>query len=240
MTKITKTIRLNRYISNSGLCTRREADELIKKGEIKVNGEIEKTLGVQVRAGVDVVSYLDKPLAGEAMRFILMNKPQAYVVEGKGGKSIFALMHDACEERVYPVNPLGVLDVGLQLFTNDQELRTRIQKNGAKAPSLYHILFEDLISDQKLNRLGKGIKVGRGKLEVTEVVRTEDGEGKAIGLMPKIDDPKRIKAALRELGLKIAKFDRVTYAGLTKKNLPRGKWRVLAEKEVAFLRMSIP
>ena len=239
MTKTTKTVRLNRFIANSGLCTRREADELIKKGEIKVNGKVEKTLGIQVRVGIDDVAHLDRPLAGEVMRFILMNKPRAYVVEGKGGKSIFALMHDACEERVYPVTPLGVIDIGLQLFTNDKELITRIKQNGSKESSLYHITFSEQIDEPKLTRLRKGIKVGKGIFDVTEVILTEGGEGKAIGLMPKVDDPKRIKEAFRVLGLKIEKFDRVLFSGLTKKNLPRGKWRALSDKEVSFLRMGI-
>ncbi len=239
MTKTTKTVRLNRFIANSGLCTRREADELIKKGEIAVNDKVEKTLGVQVRPGVDKVEHLGRPLAGEVMRFILMNKPRAYVVEGKGGKSIFALMHDACEERVYPVSPLGVLDVGLQLFTNDKELITRIKKNGTKETSLYHITFSEPISDENLDRLRNGVKLGRVRFAVKEVILTDEGEGKAIGLMPIVDDPKRIKEALRVMGLKFEKFDRVLFSGLTKKNLSRGKWRALSDKEVAFLRMGV-
>jgi 23S rRNA pseudouridine2605 synthase len=237
MTKTTKTLRLNRFISNSGLCTRREADELIKKGEIKVNGKVEKTLGIQVRVGVDKVEHLNKKLSGEAMRFVLINKPSSYVVEGKGGKSIFALMHDACEERVYPINPLDVLDVGLQLFTNDEGLRTRIKNNGTKEPSLYHIEFSEKLSEEKISLLRKGIKVGKSLFEVNEVVLTDGGEGKAVGLVPKVDNAKKIKAALRIAGLQVEKFDRVMYAGLSKKNLPRGRWRILSEKEVAFLRM---
>lgn len=238
MSKTTRTIRLNRYIANGGLCTRREADELIKKGEITVNGKVEKTMGIQVRVGVDKVAHLGKSLAGEQMRFILINKPSSYVVEGKGGKSIFALMHDACEERVYPINPLGVLDMGLQLFTNDGALRIRIKDNGTKDDSLYHVGFLEPITEQQLGQLRKGIKIGKGAFEVNEVVLTEDGEGKAIGLMPKVDSAKRIKEAMRVMGLQVEKLDRVMYAGLTKKNLSRGKWRELSEKEVAFLRMS--
>lgn len=233
-----KTIRLNRYIANAGICNRREADELIKKGEIQLNGEVVKGMGIQIQPGKDRVTYQGRSVRADVMRYVLMNKPAGYVVHGKGGKSIYALMRDACEERLYPVNPLSLDDVGLQLFTNDRDLSERLMEKGAKEASLYHVLCSKAVSEEQLERLRKGIKVGKRGFQCSEALISEGSEGKGIGLRPVSDDLRLLKEALKAARLPVDKIDRITYAGLNKKNLSRGKWRMLSAKEVGFLQMA--
>lgn len=235
-----RELRLNRFIANSGICTRREADKLIAAGEIKVNGEVVTEMGRKVRIGKDKVEYQGKRLGGDTLRYVLINKPKGYGGKGsKRDKTLFSLLNERFSERLIALDELMEKELGLVVLTNDGRLaegKGVSQKNGG---SLYHAVLNKPITEKHLEALRRGVTTGAGTVKAIEVVVTAKGNGDEIGIRPDSDESGVVSAMLESIGYKVLKNDRVMYLGLTKKDLPRGRWRPLTDREVSFILMAI-
>jgi 23S rRNA pseudouridine2605 synthase len=234
-------IRLNRYIASSGVCSRREADEIIKKGEITVNGKTITELGYKVKHDDDV-KYRNKRLANEKKVYILLNKPKDYVTTTKdphAEKTVLDLIGDRCPERVYPVGRLDKSTTGVLLLTNDGELAGKLTHPRYQRKKIYHVFLDKVVSKNDLFRLIEGVDL-EGETIVADAASYADPEDKTqIGLEIHSGQNRVVRRLFEKLGYKVKKLDRVYFAGLTKKNLPRGKWRFLSEKEINMLKRGI-
>ncbi len=232
-------IRLNRYIANAGVCSRREADELISKGEIKLNGEVVTDLGIKVKRS-DKIIYRDKVLSTEKKVYILLNKPKDYVTtmdDPHADKIVMDLIKNACSERVYPVGRLDKNTTGLLLFTNDGDLAKKLSHPRYNKKKVYHVFLNKAVSKSELHQLTDGIDIGEEKKAVADVASYPDMEDRTqVGIEIHSGQNKVVRRMFEALGFKIKKLDRVYFAGLTKKNLPRGKWRFLSDSEVSILK----
>ncbi len=235
-----ESIRLNKYIANAGVCSRREADTLIENGAISVNGKIVTELGTKVKPG-DVIMYGDQRLVNEKKVYILLNKPKDYITtadDPQGRKTVLQLIRGACRERVFPVGRLDRNTTGLLLFTNDGELTKKLThpKHGVK--KLYHVQLDNALAKADLEKIAQGVKIDNQLVVPDQVAYTESSTGrKEVGIELHSGQNRIVRRIFEEMGYKVTKLDRVTFAGLTKKDLPRGKWRFLTDKEVAFLKM---
>jgi len=233
-----ETIRLNRFIANSGLCSRRKADELIIKGEISVNGNKITELGTKVRYGDDV-RYKGKKLSAEKKVYLLMNKPKGYVTSVEDPHAEFTvldLLGDSFSERVYPVGRLDKTTTGVLLLTNDGELTGKLTHPKYKRKKIYHVFLDKTVQKNDLQRLTEGINIDN-EIVIADSVSYADPDDKSqIGIELHSGQNRVVRRLFESLGYKVKKLDRVYFAGLTKKNLPRGKWRFLTTKEVNMLR----
>ena len=234
-------IRLNRFIANSGVCSRREADELIEKGFISVNGKLVKDLGTKVSLKDDV-RYKGKRLKAERKVYIVMNKPKGYVTtveDPHADHTVLEIIGDACPERVYPVGRLDKETTGVLLFTNDGELTGKLIHPKYNRRKIYHVFLDRVVAKNDLFRLTGGIELD-GEMVVADAVSYADQEDRSqIGIELHSGQNRVIRRLFEGLGYKVKKLDRVYFAGLTKKNLPRGKWRYLSEKEINMLKRGI-
>jgi 23S rRNA pseudouridine2605 synthase len=234
-------IRLNRYLSNSGICSRREADQLISSGVVKINGKIVTELGTKVGPG-DAVQYGDQTLSHEKKRYLLLNKPKNYITtseDPEGRKTVNELVKNACKERLYPVGRLDRATMGLLLFTNDGDMAKKLTHPSHKVAKLYHVHLDKSLKKGDLLKIANGeVVLEDGVAEVDEITYVGDGIKKdEIGLKIHSGKNRIVRRIFEHLGYKVVKLDRVVFAGLTKKDLPRGKFRFLTEKEVNFLKM---
>jgi 23S rRNA pseudouridine2605 synthase len=233
-------IRLNKFIANSGVCSRREADELIKAGVIKVNGEVISALGSKVMPG-DKVQYGDQTLSNEKKRYLLLNKQKGYVTTTKdphAKNTVMDLIAGACKERIYPVGRLDRNTTGLLLFTNDGEVAKKLMHPRSRIKKLYHVVLDQPLSKNNMIKIADGMELEGERVEVDSIEYVEDAaDRREIGMEIHSGQNRVIRRIFESLGHKVVKLDRVMYAGLTKKNLPRGKWRFLSEKEVISLFM---
>lgn len=236
--KADSSIRLNRYIANSGVCSRREADVLIQKGLITVNGRTVTDLGIKVSRGDDV-RYKNKHLKAEKKVYILMNKPRGYVTtveDPHADQTVLDLIGDACPERVYPVGRLDKATTGVLLLTNDGELTGKLTHPKYKRKKIYHVFLDNPVTKSDLAKLTEGIDLD-GELVVADAVSYADPEDRTqIGIELHSGQNRVIRRIFEKLGYKVRKLDRVYFAGLTKKNLQRGKWRFLNDKEISMLK----
>jgi len=234
-------IRLNRYIAGSGLCSRREADEIIQKGFISVNGKQVKDLGTKVTLNDDV-RYKGKKLSAEKKVYILMNKPAGYVTtveDPHAEHTVIELVKDACSERIYPVGRLDKDTTGLLLLTNDGELTKRLTHPKYERKKIYHVFLDKPVTKADLLKIAEGIELD-GKTVAADAVAYADPEDKKqVGIEIHSGQNRVIRKLFESMGYRIKKLDRVYYAGLTKKNLPRGKWRFLTPKELVMLKRGI-
>ncbi|MCD4770334.1 MAG: rRNA pseudouridine synthase [Bacteroidales bacterium] len=232
-------IRLNRYIANSGVCSRRDADILISKGEIKVNGKVITELGVKV-SRKDKVYYSGKLLSTEKKVYLLMNKPKGYVTttdDPHAEKSVMDLVRRACPERIYPVGRLDKMTTGLLLFTNDGTLASVLTHPKYNKKKIYHAFLDKPVTRNDMVKLAEGVNIGNDEIVSVDSVTYPDPDDKTqTGIEIHSGQNRVVRRLFEALGYKVKKLDRVYYAGLTKKNLPRGKWRFLAEKEVGILK----
>jgi 23S rRNA pseudouridine2605 synthase len=233
-------IRLNKYIANSGICSRREADELIKAGVVKVNGEVVSTLGAKVMPG-DKVQYGDQTLSNEKKRYLLLNKQKGYVTTTKdphAKNTVMELIAGACKERIYPVGRLDRNTTGLLLFTNDGEMAKKLMHPRSRIKKLYHVVLDQPLSRANMLKIADGMEIDGDAVQVDSIEYVEDAaDRKEIGMEIHSGQNRVIRRIFEQLGHKVVKLDRVVYAGLTKRNLPRGTWRFLTEKEVISLMM---
>lgn len=234
--------RLNKYIANAGICSRREADVLISTGVITVNGEVVTEMGYKVMPG-DVVKYNGNELKSEKKVYILLNKPKGYITtsdDPQQRKTVMELIADACSERVYPVGRLDRNTTGLLLFTNDGELTKKLTHPSFGAQKVYNVELDSTISKADMHVLMKGVELEDGFQNVDAINYTngEPIDKRKVGVSIHSGKNRIIRRLFESLGYEVVKLDRVYFAGLTKKNLLRGHYRFLTEKEVAFLKMN--
>lgn len=253
-------VRLNKYIANSGICSRREADKLIESGAIKVNGKTVTELGTKISTD-DRVEYGNQNIRNEKLVYVLLNKPKDYITtmdDPQGRKTVMELVRQACKERIYPVGRLDRNTTGLLLFTNDGDLAKKLTHPKHNIKKIYTVLLDKkmLYSDLMKIKEGRFIQLedGEWKLQVIEdfikvqgsdfavkvddIAYLEEGANKReVGIELHSGQNRIVRKIFESLGYNVLKLDRICFAGLTKKDLPRGKWRFLTQKEVGFLKM---
>jgi 23S rRNA pseudouridine2605 synthase len=231
-------IRLNKYLSNAGVASRREADTLIQSGVVKVNGVVVDQLGYKINPG-DKVTYGDAPVRSERKVYLLLNKPKDYITttdDPQERKTVMELIAKACKERVYPVGRLDRNTTGLLLFTNDGELTTKLMHPKFKIKKVYHVSLNKGLKPEDFKAIMEGIELEDGLIKADDLAFVGEGK-KEIGIEIHSGRNRIVRRIFEHLGYDVLKLDRVSFAGLTKKDLPRGKHRFLTGKEIAFLQM---
>jgi 23S rRNA pseudouridine2605 synthase len=233
-------IRLNRYISNAGIASRRDADELIASGQITVNGKEITEMGYKVKPN-DVVKYGKKILNREKMVYLLLNKPKDFITTTEDPderRTVMDLVKNACTERIYPVGRLDRNTTGLLLLTNDGELAEKLSHPSHEIKKIYQVELDKPITDEDFDAITQGIELEDGFIKPDELALvTPDAE--VVGIKIHSGKNRIVRRIFESLGYEVLKLDRTTYAGLDKKDLPRGKWRFLTEKEVIRLKYMI-
>lgn len=230
-------IRLNKFIANSGICSRREADTLIEKGEIKVNGKIVTELGTVVSTK-DKVEYRGKSLIPEKKVYILLNKPKDTVTtvrDPEGRKTVIDIVKNACPQRVYPVGRLDRNTTGLLLLTNDGDLAKKMTHPGFETKKIYHAFLDKPLKPEDLQTIRNGIELEDGPITPDALDYADPDDKKQAGIEIHSGRNRIVRRIFEKMGYKVEKLDRVYLAGLTKKNLPRGKYRFLDEREIRML-----
>ncbi|MBT6765342.1 MAG: rRNA pseudouridine synthase [Prolixibacteraceae bacterium] len=232
-------IRLNRFIANAGVCSRREADTYISTGLISINGEVVTELGVKVKPG-DEVRFDGRRLNAEKKVYLLLNKPKNFVTtteDPHADKIVMDLVKDACLERIYPVGRLDRNTTGLLLFTNDGALSKKLTHPSNKMKKVYQVSLDTPLSNKDLQQIAEGIELEDGHIVADAVSYVKKGDNTEVGIEIHSGRNRIVRRIFEHFGYRVKKLDRVLFAGLTKKNLPRGKWRFLSEKEIQFLKM---
>ncbi|WP_426489818.1 pseudouridine synthase [Hymenobacter sp. 102] len=233
----TGEVRLNRYIANAGICSRREADSLIAAGEIKVNGQVVTEMGYKVQPS-DTVQYGKTNLNREKQVYVLLNKPKDYLTtteDPEGRRTVMELIKGASKERVFPVGRLDRNTTGLLLFTNDGEVAQKLSHPSHRNKKIYQVELDKPLTPEHLAQIADGLMLEDGKAEVDDVAVVA-GNPHFVGVEIHIGRNRIVRRIFEHLGYDVVTLDRVQYAGLTKKDLPRGKWRFLTEKEVIRLK----
>lgn len=232
-------IRLNKYIADAGICSRREADDLIRVGAIKVNGKTVTEMGVKV-APTDKVQYGEQTLRAEPMVYVLLNKPKGFITtvdDPMNRNTVMTLVKDATKYRIYPVGRLDRNTTGLLLFTNDGELAKKLTHPRHRVEKLYHVELDKNLTKNDMLKIIAGIQLEDGLVQVDEVAWVTGADSKKeIGIRLHSGQNRIVRRIFEFLGYKVTKLDRVIFAGLTKKDLPRGKWRNLKPGEVNKLK----
>ncbi|MEM6643747.1 MAG: pseudouridine synthase [Bacteroidota bacterium] len=230
-------IRLNRFIANAGVCSRREADQLIQSGKISVDGKVVTEMGYKVKKG-ERVTYRGKQLTSESHQYVLLNKPKGFITTVKdphAKHTVMELVGKACEERIYPVGRLDRETTGLLLFTNDGDTAKKLTHPSHKIRKIYQVELDKPLTKTDFDAIIDGLKLDDGLAPVDEMaVLGEDS--RQIGIEIHIGRNRIVRRIFQKLGYKVKKLDRVMFANLTKKNLPRGKFRHLTPKEVMALK----
>ncbi len=229
--------RLNKFIANAGICSRREADVFIAAGSVTVNGKPVTEMGFKVAPG-DEVRFNGRLLRTEKKEYVLLNKPKNFITttrDERGRRTVMELIAKASNSRLVPVGRLDRATTGLLLFTNDGDLAKKLThpKHGVK--KLYHIVLDKPLKQDDLNKIKKGLVLDDGPVHVDQVSYIEGAGKREIGLELHSGRNRIVRRIFEHLGYKVVKLDRVVFAGLTKKNLPRGHWRHLTEQEVINL-----
>lgn len=233
-------VRLNKYLSNAGICSRREADVLIQTGVVSVNGTIITELGYKI-APEDVVQYDGETINAEIKRYVLLNKPKGFITtmdDPRGRKTVMSLVKKACRERIYPVGRLDRETTGLLLFTNDGDMAKKLTHPRYQAKKIYHVELNKPVTKEDMERLLRGVDLEDGKTRVDEVSYIENGNSTEVGVEIHSGKNRIVRRLFEAMGYVVVKLDRVQFAGLTKKDLPRGYYRHLTEQEVSFLKMT--
>lgn len=233
-------LRLNRYIALCGVCNRREADELISAGRISVNGEVVRSMGIKIDKKTDVVRYDETILIGSEPVYLVLNKPRGFrSKEGQDGgeHDSQGLIKHLSDEETSGVGEMGVDECGLLLFTNDKGLMSTISKNRKGTSRLYHVFLDKAFTDEDLARLKTGMLVDSSFIKIETISHAGPDEEKSqVGIQLR-QDGGIVTQLFESLGYSVEKLDRVMYCGLSKKDLPRGKARLLSRKEIGFLKM---
>lgn len=229
-------IRLNKYIANSGVCSRREADLYITSGNVKVNGQAIIELGYKVKPG-DKVTFDGALLSPEKKEYILLNKPKNFSTSANATQNNVAnLISGASKNKLLPIGRMDSTTTGLLLFTNDNDLITKLTQESQRSSKIYQVTLDKNLKYEDLEKIQKGITIEERKVYVEDVSYIEKQPKTEIGLKVRTSNVKVVRVIFEKLGYDVLKVDRVTFAGLTKKNLPRGMWRVLTEQEVINLK----
>ena len=234
--------RLNKYIANCGICSRREADDLIKAGVISVNGNIITEMGYQVNPG-DEVRYNNEILRGEKLVYLLLNKPKDYITtvdDPSQRHTVMELISGACRERIYPVGRLDRNTTGVLLFTNDGELVRRLLHPSFNVQKVYHVSLSKSLKPDEFQKISDGVYLDDGLVKVDDIAYAGDGtDRKEIGIELHSGRNRVVRRIFEHFGHEVVKLDRTVFAGLTKKDLPRGRYRMLTSMEIANLKMMV-
>jgi len=233
-----ETIRLNKYIANSGISSRRKADELIKAGNVTVNGEVVLEMGYRVEK-TDEVQFKGKVVKPETNKvYLLLNKPKNTITtanDPRGRKTVMDIVGSACKERIFPVGRLDRNTTGLLLFTNDGDLAKKLSHPKHKVNKVYNATLDKKVSPEHLQMIAEGLELEDGKAGVDSVYYIE-GNKSEVGIEIHIGKNRIVRRIFEHLGYEVVKLDRVYYGGLTKKNLPKRRFRFLSEREVIMLK----
>lgn len=233
-------VRINRFIAQSGACSRREADKFVLAGRIKVNGKVISELGTKVIPAKDIVTLDGKKVQSEKFVYILLNKPKNTISTTKdpeGRRTVIDAIQHATQERIFPVGRLDRNTTGLLLLTNDGELTKRLTHPSHNISKLYNVRLDKDVPEEHLELLLAGIELEDGKARADKIAYVEGKHQNNVGIQVHIGKNRIVRRMFEHLGYKVEALDRVMIAHLTKKNLPRGKWRKLTAKEVNFLKM---
>ncbi len=229
-------IRLNKYIANSGICSRREADVYITSGNVKVNGEVILELGYKVKI-TDKVVFDGALLSPEKKEYVLLNKPKNFSTSANATQNNVAnLINGASKHNLLPIGRMDSTTTGLLLFTNDNDLITKFTQESQRSSKIYQVSLDKNLKFEDLEKIQKGITIDERKVFVEEISYIENQPKTEIGLKVRTSNVKIVRIIFEKLGYNVLKVDRVTFAGLTKKNLPRGIWRYLTEQEIINLK----
>ncbi len=232
-------IRLNKFLSNAGVCSRREADEFIQKGAVKVNGEVITELGTKITRQ-DAVTFNDKPVQIESKVYIVLNKPKNCVTTSDDPQerlTVMDLVKNACQERIYPVGRLDRNTTGVLLLTNDGDLASKLTHPSFKKKKIYHVWLDKNVSVEDMEKIANGMELEDGEIHADAISYASETDKSQVGIEIHSGRNRIVRRIFESLGYHVTKLDRVYFAGLTKKNLARGKWRYLNEREVNALRM---
>ncbi|MDR2281936.1 MAG: rRNA pseudouridine synthase [Sphingobacterium sp.] len=232
-------IRLNRYISNSGICSRRKADELISAGVISVNGEAVTELGTKVDPAKDEIRYNNERLKREKMVYVLLNKPKDYITttdDPQERRTVMELVSKATKERIYPVGRLDRNTTGLLLMTNDGNLADKLSHPKNNITKIYQIELNKSLTQGDFNKIEFGLELEDGFIKPDDLSYVQGASKREIGIQIHSGKNRIVRRIFESLGYEVIKLDRVVYAGLTKKDLPRGRWRYLEERELIQLK----
>ena len=232
-------LRLNKFLANAGICSRREADEFIQAGVVSVNGEVVTELGTKILR-TDVVKFHDQPVSIEKKVYVLLNKPKDYVTtsdDPQQRKTVMDLVKNACPERIYPVGRLDRNTTGVLLLTNDGDLASKLTHPKYLKKKIYHVYLDKNVTAHDLQQIAEGIQLEDGEIKADDVQYAHPTDKKQVGIEIHSGKNRIVRRIFESLGYRVQKLDRVQFAGLTKKNLKRGDWRYLTEEEVDRLRM---
>ena len=232
-------IRLNKFLANAGVCSRREADDFIQAGVVTVNGEVVTELGTKVLR-TDVVRFHDDPVTLEKKVYVLLNKPKDYVTtsdDPQQRKTVMDLVKNACPERIYPVGRLDRNTTGVLLLTNDGDLASKLTHPKFLKKKIYHVYLDRNVTAHDMQQIAEGVTLDDGEIKADDVQYADPVDRKQVGIEIHSGKNRIVRRIFESLGYKVIKLDRVQFAGLTKKNHRRGDWRYLTEDEVDRLRM---
>ena len=235
----TEPIRLNKFLANAGVCSRREADEFIQAGVVTVNGEVVTELGTKVLR-TDEVKFHDQPVTMEKKVYVLLNKPKDYVTtsdDPQQRKTVMDLVKGACPERIYPVGRLDRNTTGVLLLTNDGDLASKLTHPKFLKKKIYHVHLDKNVTAHDMQQIAEGIQLEDGEIKADAIEYADEKDKKQVGIEIHSGKNRIVRRIFESLGYKVTKLDRVQFAGLTKKNVRRGDWRYLTEEEVDRLRM---
>ncbi len=235
----TDPIRLNKYLANAGVCSRREADEFIQAGVVKVNGEAVTELGTKIMRG-DSVMFHDQPVKLEGKVYVLLNKPKNCVTttdDPQERMTVMNLVQNACKERIFPVGRLDRNTTGVLLLTNDGDLAAKLTHPKFLKKKIYHVWLDKTVSIEDMQKIAQGIDLEDGEIHADAISYANEDDKSQVGIEIHSGRNRVVRRIFETLGYHVKRLDRVYFAGLTKKNLPRGRWRYLSEKEVSMLRM---
>ena len=232
-------IRLNKFLANAGVCSRREADEFITAGVVSVNGEVVTELGTKIKRS-DVVKFHDEPVSIERKVYVLLNKPKDTVTtsdDPQERRTVMDLVKGACNERIYPVGRLDRNTTGVLLLTNDGDLASKLTHPKFLKKKIYHVHLDKNLTKADMDQIAAGIQLEDGEIHADAISYTDDFKKDQVGIEIHSGKNRIVRRIFESLGYKVVKLDRVFFAGLTKKGLRRGDWRYLSEAEVNYLRM---
>ncbi len=232
-------LRLNKFLANAGICSRREADEFIQAGVVTVNGQVVTELGTKILR-TDEVKFHDQPVKIEKKVYVLLNKPKDYVTtsdDPQQRKTVMDLVKNACPERIYPVGRLDRNTTGVLLLTNDGDLASKLTHPKYLKKKIYHVYLDKNVTAHDLQQIADGVQLEDGEIKADDVQYASPTDKKQVGIEIHSGKNRIVRRIFEALGYRVQKLDRVQFAGLTKKNLKRGDWRYLTEEEVDRLRM---
>ena len=235
----TEPLRLNKFLANAGVCSRREADEFIQAGLVTVNGQVVTELGTKILR-TDEVKFHDAVVSLEKKVYVLLNKPKDYVTtsdDPQQRKTVMDLVKDVCPERIYPVGRLDRNTTGVLLLTNDGDLASKLTHPKFLKKKVYHVHLDKNLTSHDMDQIREGITLDDGEIKADAIEYADDRDKSQVGIEIHSGKNRIVRRIFESLGYRVTKLDRVQFAGLTKKNLRRGDWRFLTEKEVDMLRM---